>query len=126
MSQMDATTQRRIADQVHAERKRRRLSQKELAGMAGVSTNTIGNMERGTSFPQRSHLVTICGLLGISLDEGHPMGDEDERPIVEDGGWSPDVRVALNVIGLYLESFSPTDREEHIATIVRAIMARRL
>lgn len=123
---MDATTQERIATQVRTERKRRKLSQQELAGMTGVSTNTIGNMERGTSFPQRAHLVTICGLLGINLNEGDSMdeNEETERRVTE---WSADVRVALNVVGLYLESFEPgPEREEHIAAIVRAIMARRL
>lgn len=112
MNPMNAATQERIARQVREERRRRRLTLKELAAMAGVSTNTIGNMERGTSFPQRSHLVTICGLLGISLDDGDPMSDDEhQQPAVEDAGWSPDVRVALNVIGLYLESFRPGDRE---------------
>lgn len=123
---MDAATQERVVRQVREERKRRRLTLKELAGMAGVSVNTVGNMERGKSFPQHAHLATICGLLGISLDEGDAVTEEESQPIVEDGGWSPDVRVALNVIGLYLESFPPADREEHISTIVRAIMARRL
>lgn len=122
---MDTASQERIAHQVYEERKRRRLTQKELASLAGVAANTIGAMERGESFPQKHNLGAILRALGIEAVVA-AAEEEVEQPIVEDGGWSPDVKVALNVIGLYLESYPPEAREEHITTIVRAIMTRTL
>lgn len=121
---MNEQEQRALAARVRDERKRRKLTLKELAAMAGVSENTVGNMERGTSFPQGANLTAILAILGIT-----PVSDDvppdDQRPGI-DSTWSPDVRVALDVIGLYLEGFPPEEREAHIANIVRGIMARRL
>jgi len=112
--------QRRIAQQVHDERKRRKLTQRELGEMVGVSKNTIGNFETGKSYPQRSHINQIARVLGITLDE-----NEEPPPSTLDE-WSPDVRVALRVIGLYLESYDEADRDERIREITRSVMARRL
>lgn len=49
-------------------RKERRLSQGELAGLAGVHTNVIGRYERGAAKPSIEQLLKIAEALDVSLD----------------------------------------------------------
>lgn len=120
---MMTTEQKKLGQRVRTERKRRRLKIEELAEMAGVTKNTVGNFERGMSFPQRSNLDQILRVLNISVEPEEESG----RPTVEDGGWSGDVRIALNVIGLYLESYPPgPERDAHIDALVKAAVTRSL
>lgn len=42
------------------------LDQQTLADIAGVSRNTIGNIERGKTIPQPDHLERILEALGLA------------------------------------------------------------
>ena len=116
--------QEELGKRVRTERKKRKLTIPELAELAGVTRNTIGGFERGKSFPQKSNLDQIMKALSIHIDEN---GVEPTGPTVDTGGWSGDVRVALNVIGLYLETFpAGEERDAHIDALVKAALRRAL
>ena len=44
------------------------LSQKEAADYLGVSTKTLGNWEKGTTFPPADKIGKICELYGVHYD----------------------------------------------------------
>ena len=119
---MDSKTRAQIAQQVYDIRTERKLSQREVAEAIGVSTNTVGNMERGQSWPQQAHLRALLGYLGIDL----PDPDEEEQPMTtedEELDFPPDVRTALDTWGLHLERYEPEERARRIRAITRAILS---
>lgn len=44
------------------------LSQKEAAARLGVSNKTLGNWEKGITFPPVDKIPVICELYGVSYD----------------------------------------------------------
>ena len=44
------------------------LSQKEAAVRLGISNKTLGNWEKGISFPPVDKIPAICELYGVSYD----------------------------------------------------------
>lgn len=44
------------------------LSQKEAAVRIGVSNKTLGNWEKGITFPPVDKIPVICELYGVSYD----------------------------------------------------------
>lgn len=44
------------------------LSQKEAAVRLGVSNKTLGNWEKGITFPPADKIPAICELYGVSYD----------------------------------------------------------
>ena len=44
------------------------LSQKEAADRIGVSNKTLGNWERGITFPPVDKIPVICELYGVPYD----------------------------------------------------------
>ena len=44
------------------------FSQKEAADRLGVSTKTLGNWEKGVTFPPADKIPAICDLYGVSYD----------------------------------------------------------
>lgn len=58
----------RIADAVAHERRRRRLTQRQVAAQAGIAPNTMIRIERGE--PVRGlNLESVAAVLGLDLDE---------------------------------------------------------
>ena len=45
------------------------LSQKEAAEQLGVSSKTLGNWEKGTTFPPADKIAAICELYGVHYDQ---------------------------------------------------------
>lgn len=43
-------------------------SQKEAADRLGVSNKTLGNWEKGVTFPPADKIPMICALYGVSYD----------------------------------------------------------
>lgn len=54
-----------VAANLRAERARARLSQKELALLAGVSQVTIHHIECGHTAPKTSTVISIARALGV-------------------------------------------------------------
>ena len=44
------------------------LSQKEAADHLGISSKTLGNWEKGVTFPPADKVSGICELYGVSYD----------------------------------------------------------
>ena len=45
------------------------LSQKEAADRLGVTTKTLGNWEKGITFPPVDKVQAICELYGVPYDQ---------------------------------------------------------
>ena len=55
-----------IGDSIKQFRKKRGLSQKDLAKMVGISPNALCSIEKNYSFPSRNTVKAICKALDIS------------------------------------------------------------
>ena len=54
---------------IAGERKRKALTQKQLAEALGISDKTISKWERGGGFPEVSLLLPLCRELDITVNE---------------------------------------------------------
>lgn len=50
-------------------RKRKKLSQKDLAKLIGMSTVGYQKIERGESIPNLKSAIKICAILGVQIHE---------------------------------------------------------
>lgn len=87
---------------VRTERKRRRLTQKQLADTSGVSLRMIQMLEGRTSPGTPANRHAIASALGISVD-----GDDTAAPTR--ASWPAEVQVFLDMAGAYLMTL-PEDR----------------
>lgn len=53
--------------QIKERRKALKITQKELADLAGISINTVVAAERGQGDPKLSTYLAICNVLGLKL-----------------------------------------------------------
>ena len=53
--------------QIKERRKALKITQKELADLAGISINTMVAAERGQGDPKISTYLAICNVLGLKL-----------------------------------------------------------
>jgi transcriptional regulator with XRE-family HTH domain len=58
-----------LGDEVRELRVGKKLSQEALAGLAGIHTNVVGRLERGSYNPTVLILAAIAVKLGVSLEE---------------------------------------------------------
>lgn len=68
-------------------RKRRKLTQLELAEILGVSDRSISNWENGVCLPDASLYRLLCDVLEISINElfaGEFICDEQDKQAVDD------------------------------------------
>ena len=65
---MDATMTR-VGEKVRKLRKARRWSQQELGDRAGVTAQTVWNLETGRHVPETATLLKIARALGVPLSE---------------------------------------------------------
>lgn len=56
--------------------KRERWSARQIAMATGISSNTVGNIFKGTTEPRASSLKRICDLIGLPIDQAF-LGAED-------------------------------------------------
>jgi transcriptional regulator with XRE-family HTH domain len=56
-----------IGEAIKEMRTDRRLSQKELAEMSGISQNALCNIEKGYSFPSKDTIKAICDAMDIPV-----------------------------------------------------------
>lgn len=102
---------------VRAERKRRRLTQEEVADLAGVSLRAYQMFETRKSVPQAENLRSI--LAALEIDPG------DETARATRSGWPADVQVFLDVMGAFLSALSEEDRLATIHSVTRQIFESR-
>lgn len=57
-----------LGSRIKAIRKVRKLTQEELAEMAGISVNYLGAIERGDKLPRLVTFIRIANVLEISSD----------------------------------------------------------
>lgn len=68
-------------------RKRRKLTQLELAEILGISDRSISNWENGVCLPDASLYIPLCDVLEISINElfaGEFICDEQDKQAVDD------------------------------------------
>lgn len=53
--------------QIKERRKALKITQKELADLAGISINTVVAAERGQGDPKISTYLAICNVIGLKL-----------------------------------------------------------
>ena len=58
---------RSLGQEIRELRAHKKLSQESLAGLAGVHTNVVGRLERGTYNPTVLILSALATKLGVSL-----------------------------------------------------------
>lgn len=54
--------------QLKMRRKALKITQQELADLAGISINTVVAVERGEGNPKISTILTMCNVLGLKLN----------------------------------------------------------
>lgn len=72
---------------IAGERKRKALTQKQLAEALGISDKTISKWERGGGFPEVSLLLPLCRELDITVNEllaGERVAEEDYKMKAEE------------------------------------------
>ncbi len=75
----------------------------EFARLLGVSHTTVGSWENGDRFPEREKLVTLCHVLGYSLEEMQEIIDGKSRD---------SVLVSLQKVKSEIESLPVVDQIE--------------
>ena len=70
-----------VGKQVRLIRRKRDLSQRELARRVGVSNGTISQIERGNSDPSFSLLMKVLDGLGVSISEFFDEGINHQKKI---------------------------------------------
>lgn len=72
---------------IAGERKRKALTQKQLAEALGISDKTVSKWERGGGFPEVSLLLPLCRELDITVNEllaGERVAEEDYKMKAEE------------------------------------------
>ena len=60
---------RSLGQEIRDLRTRKKLSQEALAGLAGIHTNVVGRLERGSYNPTVSTVAALAVKLGVTLEE---------------------------------------------------------
>lgn len=102
-----ADQRKELAEQVRTIREASTLTQDELATQAGVSRQTISNLERGAVVPQDAKLRKIMSVLGIS-DPSEPEHH-------------PQTRAWLGLIGGVMDKLQPDSRDRAGAAAMIAV-----
>lgn len=99
-----------LAANVSALRRQKRLSQQQLAELAGIPRSTITHMESGGGNPALSNLVRVARALGLGIEEllAPPRSDcelipAERLPVREQGGVRVHGLLPENVKGLLIE-----------------------
>lgn len=62
------TDYKKMGNRIKSARKKKKITQEQLAEMTGLSNNYISNIERNCSIPSIDTLLKICNSLGITPD----------------------------------------------------------
>jgi putative transcriptional regulator len=75
---MTTRAQPRLATRLRVARAERRLSQGDLARMAGVSRQTVSSIETGQYCPSTILALRISNVLGVRIEELFWLEGEDD------------------------------------------------
>lgn len=106
-----------LAEQVRTERRRKKLTQRQVAEATGVSLGAVSNFERKKTSLQGANLRAILTFLEIA-----PEGGGDEVAEETRAGWPVETSVFLDVIGAWLDTMDEPTRMETIHTLTRRII----
>lgn len=108
-------------DLIRAHRKRRRLSQLELAGQAGISARHLSYVERGRSRPGRAIVAALARAMALPLRETNRLARAAGLPAIhpEHGLDDPEVVTLRNALEAMLSAHMPlpavvTDHAWHV------------
>lgn len=119
-----------------AERRKRGMTQKEVAEAAGMKEGAYGNFERRITTPQPENLRAIVQVL--ELDESEPAVVVDlHRGANEDGTlpacpeckrprWADNIELFQDFIGMYLATMTDDAATEVMHETARWLNGRRL
>ena len=77
----------RIGKFIASQRKRKQMTQQQLADILGISNKTVSKWECGNGFPEISLVLPLCEELEISVNEllsGERLPDEDYKKKAEE------------------------------------------
>lgn len=100
-----------LGQQIRAARKARKWTQQELADAAETSLGTIQNLESGKRQTHPNTVIAVKAALGIAGDEAATVSS-----------WPNDVKVIVDMVGLWLVAQSPDDRERFAVEMTRRII----
>lgn len=93
-----------LGSRIRKFREARKLSQKELAQLIGVSNSRISNWEQGINRPDADIIVSLCKALTVSPSEllnVHLCEDElsnQEREVIRAYRTKPELRQAVDIL----------------------------
>ena len=93
-----------IGNRIRKYREDRKLSQKELAELIGVSNSRVSNWEQGINRPDANILAEICRALQVSPSElldVHLIDEEiteQERTVLRAYRTKPELQQAVNIL----------------------------
>lgn len=93
-----------IGNRIRKYREDRKLSQKQLAELIGVSNSRVSNWEQGINRPDADILAEICRALQVSPSElldVHLMDGEiteQERKVLQSYRAKPELQQAVNIL----------------------------
>ena len=69
---------RKVGRNISSYRKRKNLSQDELAERMYVSRQLVSKWENGTGIPKIDHIIDLCEILDVNFEELLCLNDEKE------------------------------------------------
>lgn len=93
-----------IGSRIRKYREARKMSQRELAQLIGVSNGRVSNWEQGLNRPDADMIADICRALAVSPSElldVHLCEDEltvQERQIIRAYRAKPELQEAVNIL----------------------------
>lgn len=100
----DSTLKYEIGNRIRKYREDRKLNQKQLAELIGVSNSRVSNWEQGINRPDADILAEICKALQVSPSEllDVHLTDEElteqERKVLQAYRTKPELQQAVNIL----------------------------
>ena len=69
---------RKVGRKISSYRKRKNLSQDELAERMYVSRQLVSKWENGTEIPKIDHIIDLCEIFDVNFEELLCLNDEKE------------------------------------------------
>lgn len=118
-------TQADVRARARSERKRRGLTQEQIAREVGMGTRAYQMFEAGHTTPQPANMQAIVAYLGLEEATATSSAGNTSNgngPRVE-ADWPPDVQVFLDMLGAYLLAMPEASRLETIHDVTRQIFS---